>query len=261
MTETPEGVVVTQTDRDAATDVYGRFRYGQPPLYTNIAAGRLDHDPIVQAFARHRLAHTPTLRGEEVERLREAYNAVADWPEKRGYPMTVGGQGFMDLLALRNLVGEMLPALSQPLAVDTGQSGEVRPWTAADDKLFPPHQFDRYDRPRTCERCDYVEHDGSGIGWHPCSVKYAATPAPSDSPDPAGEEAHRDDIRRNIIRQLGDDPYADRIILPGTDWDVVLAALASSPIPKTFPREAVAEAWGDRECSGCTLPRRDCECN
>ena len=48
----------------------------------------------------------------EVERLREAYNAVAYWPEKRGDPMTVGGQGFIDLLALRNLVGEMLPALT-----------------------------------------------------------------------------------------------------------------------------------------------------
>jgi hypothetical protein len=74
------------------------------------------------------LAASPTppapLRADagEVERLREAYNAVAYWPEKRGDPMTVGGQGFIDLLALRNLVGEMLPALTarQDAATDAG---------------------------------------------------------------------------------------------------------------------------------------------
>ncbi|WP_367347605.1 hypothetical protein [Sphingobium yanoikuyae] len=41
-------------------------------------------------------------------------------------------------------------------------------------------------------------------------------------------EARADDIRRSIIRQLGGDPHADRIILPGTDWDIVLAALSSA---------------------------------
>lgn len=38
----------------------------------------------------------------------------------------------------------------------------------------------------------------------------------------------REAIRQSIIRQLGDDPNADRIILPGTDWDIVLAALSPS---------------------------------
>lgn len=45
---------------------------------------------------------------EQISRLRAAYDAVADWPEKRGDPMTVGGAGFMDLLKLRNLVAELL---------------------------------------------------------------------------------------------------------------------------------------------------------
>ena len=63
----------------------------------------------------------------------------------------------------------------------------------------------------------------------------AALATPSQ-PDPQsrgqafdGEgEARADDIRRSIIRQLGDDPHADRIILPGTDWDIVLATLSSA---------------------------------
>lgn len=46
-----------------------------------------------------------------VERLRAAYDAVSDWPEKRGDPIAVGSAGFMDLLALRNIVAELLPAL------------------------------------------------------------------------------------------------------------------------------------------------------
>jgi hypothetical protein len=41
-----------------------------------------------------------------------------------------------------------------------------------------------------------------------------------------GDNARRDDIRRSIIRQLGGDHYADRIILQPTDWDIVLEALA-----------------------------------
>ena len=44
------------------------------------------------------------------------------------------------------------------------------------------HTWDRFDRPRTCEVCGYVEHDGSGIGFRPC-----ATPPESDAAVPAGE--------------------------------------------------------------------------
>jgi hypothetical protein len=32
-------------------------------------------------------------------------------------------------------------------------------------------------------------------------------------------------IRDSIIRQLGDDPHADRIILAPADWDIILEAL------------------------------------
>jgi hypothetical protein len=52
----------------------------------------------------------------------------------------------------------------------------TRAWTAAEMTQFPRHDFDRADRPRTCQRCDYIEHDGSGYGWHPCSITFASTP-------------------------------------------------------------------------------------
>lgn len=48
------------------------------------------------------------------ERLREAYNKVAHWPENRMRPGAVEelGLGFSDLLALRNLIPELLAYLS-----------------------------------------------------------------------------------------------------------------------------------------------------
>ena len=45
------------------------------------------------------------------------------------------------------------------------------------------HTWDRFDRPRTCEVCGYVEHDGSGIGFRPC-----ATPPASDAAVQAAED-------------------------------------------------------------------------
>jgi Lar family restriction alleviation protein len=71
-------------------------------------------DDIPRAAEQWNTRTTPPARSyadgaaEQVARLRDAYNAVADWPEKRGDPMTVGGAGFMDLLKLRNLVAELL---------------------------------------------------------------------------------------------------------------------------------------------------------
>jgi hypothetical protein len=47
---------VTQEDREAAADVYRRFRYGTDRLQENVLGGRIDADPIVQAFARHRIS-------------------------------------------------------------------------------------------------------------------------------------------------------------------------------------------------------------
>jgi hypothetical protein len=75
-------------------------------------------------------------------------------------------------------------------------------------------------------------------------VGAADAPQPTDNPEtimtdvqqavPVAQEK-RDDIRRSIIRQLGDDPYADRIILAGTEWDIVLEALRTDA---TQTREA-----------------------
>lgn len=62
----------------------------------------------------------------------------------------------------------------EPSSPDAGGAVEaLRSWTAKEAANFAPHDFDRYDRPRTCQRCDYVEHDGSGHGWHLCSVTNA----------------------------------------------------------------------------------------
>lgn len=75
-----DDVTVTQADREAACDTYRRFRYGQPPLYTNIAAGRIDHDPIVQAFALHRIAHsaTPSPEAAPAAEVQRALRAFVD---------------------------------------------------------------------------------------------------------------------------------------------------------------------------------------
>lgn len=47
-----------------------------------------------------------------IERLRAAYLKVAEWPERRmpGVDITTLGEGFMDLLTLRNLVSDFLEA-------------------------------------------------------------------------------------------------------------------------------------------------------
>lgn len=66
--------------------------------------------------------------------------------------------------------------------------------------------------------------------------------AASDVPVP-DDAQRRDDIRRSIIRQLGDDPHADRIILPGTDWDIVLATLRAST-DAAEERDALLSALG-----------------
>jgi len=49
---------VTQADRDAAVSAYESERVKTAAYRINIALGRLDDDPLVQAFARHRTAHS-----------------------------------------------------------------------------------------------------------------------------------------------------------------------------------------------------------
>lgn len=58
----------------------------------------------------------PTAEPGIGELLAAAYEVVKEWPEKRGDPMTVGGAGFMDLLALRNLVPEVLALIESQSA-------------------------------------------------------------------------------------------------------------------------------------------------
>jgi hypothetical protein len=56
---------------------------------------------------------------ELIEAAKAAYDAVKEWPEKRGGPMEVGGEGFMNLLQLRNMVPDLIAALER-----TGIPGE-----------------------------------------------------------------------------------------------------------------------------------------
>jgi hypothetical protein len=72
----------------------------------------------------------------------------------------------------------------------------------------------------------YGTHAERVNGRDPIEVHplYAAPISPTAQQATDGRRA---EIRQSTIRQLGDDPHADRIILPGTDWDIVLAALSA----------------------------------
>jgi len=68
---------VEQADRDAAADIYRRFRYGatveiQAKIRREIERGDRDTDPIVQAFARYRQADLSAAKN-----LREALESIA----------------------------------------------------------------------------------------------------------------------------------------------------------------------------------------
>lgn len=82
---TPEPVDVTQADRDAAADSSPHNgRWG-----SLVRAGHLDFDPLVQAFARHRIAHThPTPAPADVAGLVEliAKALYFDHVDQHGYP-------------------------------------------------------------------------------------------------------------------------------------------------------------------------------
>lgn len=59
------------------------------------------------------------------EELSEAYDKVKEWPEKRmpGVDITTLGEGFADLLRLRNLIPATLAELQ---SLRSGNGGEVR---------------------------------------------------------------------------------------------------------------------------------------
>jgi hypothetical protein len=53
-------VPVVQADREAAASAYFAWISGNPVMPRKMRAGEADDHSMVQAFARHRLAHVPT---------------------------------------------------------------------------------------------------------------------------------------------------------------------------------------------------------
>lgn len=74
------------------------------------------------------------------EALEQAYEKVKEWPERNGDPMEVGGQGFMDLLALRNLIPDALAALATP-ASDVADP-DFREYVRKAGERLAPHSGD-----------------------------------------------------------------------------------------------------------------------
>ena len=70
-------------------------------------------------------AQTAAIGAEAMrEALEAAYKKVEMFPEERGEPMTVGGAGFMDLLALRNLIPQVIAHFSQPVAAPQAEMAD-----------------------------------------------------------------------------------------------------------------------------------------
>lgn len=74
-------------------------------------------------------AMTPEKRAE----LRAKYDEVAEWPERRGDPMLVGGIGFLGLLELRNAVPALLDALD---AAERNTREEIAQMIEATDDIL-----------------------------------------------------------------------------------------------------------------------------
>lgn len=106
-------------------------------------------------------------------------SVITDHVNVGGYPDT---QGIADEAYRKGYAVALTPTASEATAIG---AGEVRPWKSSEAARFVRHDFDRADRPRECQRCLYVEHDGSGIGWHPCSVTAAASPKVASDTDTA----------------------------------------------------------------------------
>lgn len=69
-----------------------------------------------------------------IERLQAAFDAVREWPETRMRDGAVEelGQGFMDLLILRNLAPEVIGELTAERAKVATLTSLVRRWSALD---------------------------------------------------------------------------------------------------------------------------------
>lgn len=208
MTETPEGVVVTQEARNAAAEfelMIGRINSRDAD---NIRAGEWDATKDIQWFAKL-LAHTPTLRGEEVERLVEVAIKADPHRANRDYHCNPIYEDERE--KVRPMVRAIAAALSQPLAVDTGQSeisrGHAMQFQALLDDV--PTTWRAHGYKSEAEEIADMANVGralmealpEGYSYMNCPSEIvsdlqnerdealAATPAPSVSPDPAGDEA------------------------------------------------------------------------
>lgn len=236
MTDTPEGVVVTQEAREAAFGLAPHFWMPVDPV--GVLAGQHDEHALVQAFARFQalVAHTAAPRTEEVERLAyleaEARRFAGMYPEASDWRNT-----FV-------IFADKIAALASlpPSDVHTRQGGEdwplrARVWTRTS---VTPHEKvleiegvidDCHMTTRHTQSMNVADSDVPGL-----PELYAATPtaptqtvsadkdAPSVSPRPACPECN------------DTSPLAEC----GT-----CGTLAAPPIAihgETFPREAVAKA-------------------
>lgn len=73
-------VKVEQVDREAAAAFYGKYlaRPGEVPVEAAFRMGHVDQSPLIQAFARHRLAARPAPAEDAVERVARAISD-ANW--------------------------------------------------------------------------------------------------------------------------------------------------------------------------------------
>lgn len=89
--------IVTKADREAAFSYYLYTRSLKPGDYRacdwriRLDRGERDGDEIVQAFARHRLAHSRPSQASDAGELREAAQAVLDNADREGSRMCFEG--------------------------------------------------------------------------------------------------------------------------------------------------------------------------
>lgn len=149
------------------------------------------------------------------------------------------------------------------VAAIIGTGKRVVPDAVLDQIIDDPHPADEDEAFTTV----WLQLKSRGYLWSEGNVEKVhlgwllALALPSQEVEPAAvvkdglttdDQAQMDDIRRSIIRQLGDDPHADRVILHSTDWDIVLAALSTQAACPTgagegLPADVIALVVAGRE--------------
>lgn len=79
---------VTRADREAAASGYFAWISGNPVIPAKMRAGKIDDHSMIQAFARHRLAHSLPSQADETSgemRLRERIEAVLSVMETNSF--------------------------------------------------------------------------------------------------------------------------------------------------------------------------------